>query len=43
VIEVERVKIEFEKYNEKKMKVLEVSAIELLQNIKKNRRECGIV
>jgi hypothetical protein len=42
-IEVGRVKIEFEKYNEKKMKVLEVSAIELLRYIKKNGRECGIV
>jgi hypothetical protein len=29
------VKIEFEKYNERKMEVLEVSAIELLRNIKK--------
>jgi hypothetical protein len=43
VIEVRGVKIEFEKYNEKKMEVLEVSTIELLQNIKKNRRECRIV
>jgi hypothetical protein len=43
VIEVGGVKIEFKKYNEKKMKVLEVSVIELLWNIKKNRKECGIV
>jgi hypothetical protein len=41
-IEVGGVKIEFEKYNEK-MKVLEVLAIELLQDIKKNERECKIV
>jgi hypothetical protein len=40
-IEVGGVKIEFEKYNEKKMKVLEVSAIELLQDIKKNVRLYG--
>jgi hypothetical protein len=30
---VGRVKIEFEKYNEKKMEVLEVSVIELLRDI----------
>jgi hypothetical protein len=35
VIEVERVKIEFKKYNEKKIKVLKVLVIELLRNIKK--------
>jgi hypothetical protein len=38
-----RVKIEFKKYNEKKIEVLEVSAIELLRDIKKNERECEIV
>jgi hypothetical protein len=40
---VERVKIEFEKYNEKKMKVIEVLVIELLRDVKRNSEECEIV
>jgi hypothetical protein len=40
---VKGVKIEFEKYNEKKIEVVKVSVIELLRDVTRNGRKCRIV
>jgi hypothetical protein len=40
---VERVKIEFEKYNKKKIEVVKVSVIKLLRDVKRNSKKYRIV